>query len=81
MQCTHHSGGGDNLKKGDGYQKFMQQGKKFFDKWKDKFPYIATTTTNFTPERIHYYIADVLGLEPRYYYYKKQQVKENKTWD
>jgi GT2 family glycosyltransferase len=74
VKCTHHSGGGDNLKTGNGYLDFMDQGHRFYMKWGKIFPFIATTTTNFTPERIHYYIAEVIGMEPKYKYLPKDIV-------
>jgi len=64
IPITHHSGGDVNLKNGDGYHHYREQGKKMFHKWGRKYPKITTTTAHFRDDNIHWFLGHKLGLTP-----------------
>jgi GT2 family glycosyltransferase len=64
IPATHHSGGDGNLKKGDGYEQYILQARKFYRYWGKSFPNVATTTAHFTTNEIYYYLGKLLGLTP-----------------
>jgi GT2 family glycosyltransferase len=63
---THHSGGDVNLKKKGGYESYQKSGRKVFKKWKDKYPFISTTTVHYRKGQIHWYLGNMLGLHPNF---------------
>lgn len=62
IPMTHHSGGDGNLKSGDGYIRYKEQARKFYQKWGKKHENIATTTARFQKGQAYYYLAHVIGL-------------------
>jgi hypothetical protein len=76
IPITHHSGGESNLKNGDGYEKYIEQSKKLVYRWREYFNRITTTTMHYRNGYFHWFLGELLGLEPN----KQVDFMENKKF-
>jgi GT2 family glycosyltransferase len=74
IPITHHSGGDGNLTSGDGYYHYLKQGRKFYRKWKSKYPKISTTTVHFRPSEIFWFLGWLLKLTPNKEVYQESKI-------
>jgi GT2 family glycosyltransferase len=79
LPMKHHSGGDGNLKKGDGFLKYRQQGKKFIKHIKNTLgdQSISTTTMHYRNGRFHWFLGELLGLTPKTEAFNENEVIED----